>query len=55
MTRIDRITHMETLFDKSEEVVRRLDQALEDFAALQPAIAELEERWLAWPARPRCP
>lgn len=42
MTRIDRITHMEALFDKSEEVVRRLDQALEDFAALQPAIAELE-------------
>ena len=42
MTRIYRITHMETLFDKSKEVVRRLDQALEDFAALQPAIAELE-------------
>ena len=42
MTRIDRITHMEALFDKSEEVIRRLDQALEDFAALQPAIAELE-------------
>jgi len=42
MTRIDRITHMETLFDKSKEVVRHLDQALEDFAALQPAIAELE-------------
>ena len=42
MTRIDRITRMETLFDKSKEVVRRLDQALEDFAALQPAIAELE-------------
>ena len=40
MTRIDRITHMEALFDKSDEVVRRLDQALEDFAALQPAIAE---------------
>ena len=42
MTRIDRITHMEALFDKSEEVVRRLETALEDFAALQPAIAELE-------------
>ena len=42
MTRIDRITHKETLFDKSKEVVRRLETALEDFAALQPAIAELE-------------
>ncbi len=42
MTRIDRITHMEAIFDKSEEVVRRLETALEDFAALQPAIAELE-------------
>lgn len=42
MTQIDRITHMEALFDKSEEVIRRLETALEDFAALQPAIAELE-------------
>jgi len=42
MTRIERITKMESLYDKSEEVIRRLDQALEDFAALQPAIAELE-------------
>lgn len=42
MKRIDRITRMETLFDKSEEVVRRLEQAIEDFNALQPAIAELE-------------
>ena len=42
MNRIERITKMEALFDKSEEVVRHLDQALEDFAALQPAIAELE-------------
>ena len=42
MTRINRISHMEALFDKSEEVVRRLETALEDFAALQPAIAELE-------------
>lgn len=42
MTQIDRITHMEALFDKSEEVVRRLEQAIEDFNALQPAIAELE-------------
>jgi hypothetical protein len=42
MTRIERITHMEALFDKSEEVIKRLETALEDFAALQPDIAELE-------------
>ena len=42
MKRIDRITHMEGLLDKSTEVIHRLEQALEDFAALQPDIAELE-------------
>ena len=42
MTRIERITRMEALFDKSEEIVKRLDQALEDFASLQPDITELE-------------
>ena len=42
MTRIERITHMEGLLDKSTEVIHRLEQALEDFAALQPDIAELE-------------
>ena len=42
MTRIERITRMETLFDKSEEMVKRLEAALEDFAELQPDIAELE-------------
>ena len=42
MTRIERITHMEGLMDKSTEVIHRLEQALEDFAALQPDIAELE-------------
>ena len=42
MTQIDRITHMETLFDKSEEVIKRLETALEDFAELEPDIAELE-------------
>ena len=42
MTRIERITHMESLFDKSEEVVRRLEAALKDFAALEPDIAKLE-------------
>ena len=43
MTRIERITYMESLLDKSEEVLRRLEQALSDFAAIQPAIAELEQ------------
>ena len=33
---------MEALLDKSEEVVKRLETALEDFAKLQPDIAELE-------------
>lgn len=42
MKRIDRITRMETLFDKSQEVVNRLSQALEDFAALQADLDELE-------------
>ena len=42
MTRIERITHMEGLLDKSTEVIARLEQTLEDFAALQPDIAELE-------------
>ena len=42
MTRIERITYMEGLLDKSTEVIGRLEQALEDFAALQPDIAELE-------------
>ena len=42
MTRIERITKMETLFDKSEEVVKRLEAALEDFAELEGDIAELE-------------
>ena len=42
MTRTERITHMENLLDKSTEVIARLEQALEDFAALQPDIAELE-------------
>ena len=42
MKRIDRITRMETLYDKSQEVVNRLSQALEDFAALQADLDELE-------------
>ena len=42
MTRIERITKMEALFDKSEEVVKRLEAALEDFAKLEHDIAKLE-------------
>lgn len=42
MKRIDRITHMESLFDKSEEVVERLESALEDFSEIAPDIAELK-------------
>ena len=42
MKRIDRITRMETLYDKSQEVVNRLNQALEDFTALQTDLDELE-------------
>ena len=42
MTRIERITNMESLFDKSEEVVKRLEAALKDFAKLERDIAKLE-------------
>ena len=42
MKRIDRIARMENLFDKSNEVIQKLETALEDFANLQPDIAELE-------------
>ena len=42
MTRIERITQMESLFEKSEEVVKRLETALNDFAALEHDIAKLE-------------
>ena len=42
MEQIERIIRMEALFDKSEEVVKRLEAALEDFAELQPDIEELE-------------
>ena len=42
MKRVDRITHIEGLLDKSMEVIGRLEQALEDFAALKPDIAKLE-------------
>ena len=42
MTRIERITNVEALFDKSEEVGKRLEAALEDFAKLERDIAKLE-------------
>lgn len=42
MKRIDRITYNEALFDKSQETVHRLNQALEDFATLQADLNELE-------------
>ena len=42
MTRIERITKMEALFDKSEEVIKRLEAALEDFAEIENDIAVLE-------------
>jgi len=42
MTRIERIQKMESLFDKSEEVIKRLEAALEDFAELEGDISELE-------------
>ena len=42
MTRIERITKMEALFDKSEEVIKRLEAALEDFAKIENDIAKLE-------------
>ena len=42
MTRIERITNMESLFDKSEEVIKRMEAALKDFAALEHDIAKLE-------------
>ena len=42
MTRIERITKMEALFNKSEKVIKRLEAALEDFGELEGDIAELE-------------
>ena len=47
MKRIDRISHMEALMDKSVEVIARLEQAIEDFDAIQPDIAELEAYYIS--------
>ena len=42
MTQKERIKQMESLFDKSNEVIQQLRQAIDDFRALQETIAELE-------------
>jgi len=42
MKRIERIQKMEALFDKSDEIIKRLEAALEDFSELEGDIAELE-------------
>lgn len=42
MKQIERISQMESLFDKGNEVVRQLQQAVDDFYALQPVISKLE-------------
>lgn len=42
MKQIERISQMESLFDKSNEVIRQLQQAVDDFYALQPVISKLE-------------
>jgi len=47
MTRKERIEQMEDLFDKSNEVVQQLEQAVDSFRALQNTIAELENYYNA--------
>lgn len=42
MTRTERISRMELLFDESKEVIDRFGRALEDFAEIQTKIAELD-------------
>ena len=42
MTQIERITHNESLLNQGIETVKRLEQVLDHFAALEPIIAELE-------------
>ena len=42
MTRIERITNLESLFDMCEEIVKRLEVAIKDFAKLEHDIAKLE-------------
>ena len=42
MTQTERIAYMEALFDKSEAVVKRLENALEEFAKIENDIAKLK-------------
>lgn len=43
MKQIKRISECEKLFDKSNEVIRQMHKAIEDFYALQPVITKLED------------
>ncbi|MBQ4507032.1 MAG: DUF4298 domain-containing protein [Firmicutes bacterium] len=43
MDQIDRIKHFEEILDRANEVHSKLEAALDDYAALMPLIAELEE------------
>ncbi len=43
MKQTERIAQMESLFDKSDEVIRQLQQAIADFQALLPVITKLED------------
>ena len=42
MKQTERIAQMENLFDKSNEVIRQLHKAVDDFYALQPVISDFE-------------
>ena len=42
MTRTERISHMELLFDECKEVIDRFGRVLEDFTEIQTKIAELD-------------
>ena len=42
MEQIERIRKMESLFDKSGKIIEQLEQAIDNFSSLQPAIGELE-------------
>ena len=43
MDQIDRIKHFEEILDRANEVHAKLEAALDDYSALMPLIAELEE------------
>lgn len=42
MEQAERIKKMESLFDKSGKIIEQLEQAIDNFSSLQPAIGELE-------------